>query len=123
MPLLPVLRGSRTLVRRLPRALRFIAHYAGELLRSGLRVAHDVAVPRSLARPGIVRMPLDACTDTEIALVANLISLTPGTLTVDVSEDERFLMVHVMFMDEGDEGRVIQSLKKTVEEPILNLVR
>jgi multicomponent Na+:H+ antiporter subunit E len=101
----------------------FVGHYLAELGRSGWRVALDVASPGSEARPGIVHVPLDARTDAEIALVANLISLTPGTLAVDVDPLCRTLEVHVMFIDEGKEDEVVQYLKDTVERPVLDLVR
>jgi len=108
---------------RLGRIIWFVGHYLAELGRSGWRVALDVASPRSEARPGIVHLPLEARTDAEIALVANLISLTPGTLTVDVDPMCRILEVHVMFIDEGKEDEMVQYLKDTVERPVLELVR
>jgi multicomponent Na+:H+ antiporter subunit E len=108
---------------RLGRVLRFSGHYLAELVRSGVRVARDVLSPGTRARPGIVRLPLDTRSDFEIALVANLISLTPGTLSVDVEEDRTALLVHVMFLEDGNEEEVIQNLRSTVEEPILALIR
>ncbi len=53
---------------------------------------------KHISRPGIIGVPLSAQTDLEIMLVANLISLTPGTLSIDMSEDKK-LYVHVMFLD------------------------
>lgn len=113
---------SSRLLRRAFRWLRFTGHYLIELVRSSVRVAADVLTPASRARPGIVRMPLEARTDLEIAVVANLISLTPGTLTIDVTPDRSALLVHVMFVD-GDEADVVRSLKKTVEGPVLEVMR
>jgi multicomponent Na+:H+ antiporter subunit E len=116
---------ARATLRALRRSLvwlRFSGHYLAELVRSSLRVAADVVTPASRARPGIVRVPLEAESDLEIALVANLISLTPGTLTIDVAPDRSCLLVHVMFVD-GDEEEVARSLKESVERPVLEMTR
>lgn len=69
-----------------------------ELILSALRVAVLVLRPdmhRHL-RPGIFAFPLTVTSDAEITLLANLITLTPGTLSVDVSADRRHLYVHAI---------------------------
>jgi multicomponent Na+:H+ antiporter subunit E len=53
--------------------------------------------------------------------VANLISLTPGTLSIDLSEDRSILYVHVMFLDDPDRFR--QSIKNGVERRVLEVMR
>nr|WP_253451995.1 Na+/H+ antiporter subunit E [Halomonas sp. Y3] len=50
-------------------------------------------------------MPLEARTELEITMVANLISLTPGTLSLDVSDDRKVLYIHAMFLDDEEELR------------------
>lgn len=70
----------------LPVAIRFRGYFLWQLLLSNLRVAYDVITPRLYMRPGILAVPLDAEIDLEITLLANLITLTPGTLSLDVSE-------------------------------------
>lgn len=73
-------------------------HY--ELVVSSLSVAWDVLTPRHRARPGIIAVPLKAKGEAEVLLVTNLISLTPGTLSLDVTEDCNTLYVHAMFADD-----------------------
>jgi multicomponent Na+:H+ antiporter subunit E len=106
---------------RLPRAVRFAGYFLWQLLLSNLRVAYDVITPRLYMRPGIVAIPLDAKTDQEITLLANLITLTPGTLSLDVSEDRRFLYVHAMFV--GDVESFRDSIKNGFERRLLELMR
>ena len=77
--------------------------------------------PGHISRPGIVGIPLRAQTEMEILLVANLISLTPGTLSIDLSEDRRILYVHVMFLDDPDRFR--QSITDGVERRVLEVMR
>jgi len=70
--------------------------FVRELLLSGWRVAKLVMSPRMGLKPGIFAYPLSVDRDFEITLLANMITLTPGTLSVDVSEDRRTLYVHAL---------------------------
>lgn len=99
----------------------FIAFFLAELFLSGARVALDVLTPRDRARPGIVAVPLRARTDAEITLLSNLVSLTPGSLALDVSADRRTLFVHVMFLDDV-EAEVV-SIQEGFERRVLELLR
>lgn len=69
-----------------------------ELGVSAVRVAIIVLSPnlKSALRPAIIAFPLSVQSDAEITLLANLITLTPGTLSVDVSDDRSLLYVHVL---------------------------
>ncbi len=83
-----------------------IARLAGlfliELFLSAFRVAADTISPRMSFRPAIIAVPLDVDSEVEIMLLANLISLTPGSLSVDVSTDRSTLYVHVMDVDDPE---------------------
>ena len=103
------------------RFVEFVAFFAGQLLLSSLRVAADIVTPRHRARPGIVAVPLDARTDGEITLLANLVSLTPGSLSLDVSDDRRTLYVHVMFLEDVETCR--RAIKQGFERRVLELLR
>lgn len=72
-----------------------------ELGVSAVRVAIVVLTPdlKSALRPAIIAFPLSVKSDAEITLLANLITLTPGTLSVDVSEDRDLLYVHTLTLD------------------------
>ena len=74
-----------------------------EVLLSAVRVSAIVLKPNLKGlRPGIVAFPLSVKTDAEITLLANLITLTPGTLSVDVSDDRSMLYVHVLDLRDRD---------------------
>jgi multicomponent Na+:H+ antiporter subunit E len=87
---------------RFHRSIHLALFFLWELWVSCVRVAWDVITPRLYARPGVIAVPLDATTDLEITMTANLISLTPGTLSLDVSEDRKTLYVHAMYISEVD---------------------
>lgn len=103
------------------RALALAGYFLLDLARSSVKVAWDVLTPRHLSRPGIVGVPLDARSDGEILMTANLISLTPGTLSLDVSADRRTLWVHAMFIDDPDALR--RDLKDGMERRVLEAMR
>lgn len=106
---------------RLPRVLRLTGYFLVQMVRSNLRVLWDVITPRHTSRPGILGIPLEARTDLEITLLANLVSLTPGTLSLDVSEDRQTLFVHVMFMDDVETVR--SDIKNGIERRLLEVLR
>ena len=113
--------GRSRYFQRVPKTIRLAGFFLVELLLSTLRVFWDVVTPGHISRPGIVGVPLNAESDMEILLVANLISLTPGTLSIDLSEDRRILYVHVMFLDDPDRFR--QGIKDGVERRGLEVMR
>jgi multicomponent Na+:H+ antiporter subunit E len=107
-------------VRRVPKIILFAGYFLRELFKSNLRVAWDVVTPTHYMKPAVIAVPLDAKTDGEIALVANLISLTPGTLTLDVSSDRRVLYIHVMYLDDLEQ---VRADIKRFEARVLDLLR
>lgn len=101
--------------------VRFAGFYAFEVVRANLRVALDVITPALRARPAVVAVPLDVRTDTEIALLANLITMTPGSLSVDVADDRSVIYVHAMFVD--DPAALVHEIKDEYERRVLELLR
>lgn len=87
-----------------------------ELILSGWRVARLVTSPRMDLRPGIFAYPLKLSSDFEITLLANLITLTPGTLSVDVSDDRKTLFVHAI--DCSDVDKTMRDIRDGFERKI-----
>lgn len=79
--------------------------------------------PASYVCPGVIAIPLDARTDAEITLLANLITLTPGSVSLDVSDDRRVLYVHAMYIDGGDVEAYRRAVKEGLERRVLELLR
>ena len=95
--------GSLGYLRRTTRVLSLLWLFLYELLLSGFRVARIVLTPgRMPLNPGIVGYPLRVTRDFEITMLANLITLTPGTLSVDVSDDRRTLYIHALDVPDPD---------------------
>lgn len=92
--------ASPTYFLRVRRVLGGLLYFLWELLIANLRVAYHVLAPLNRMHPGIVAVPIELATDVEIALLANVITLTPGTLSIDVSTDRRTLYVHALNVDD-----------------------
>lgn len=114
---LPILHGY---AQRVPRFFLFLVFFAKELLKANMKVAFDVLTPPWHMQPGVIALSLEAKTDLEITMVANFISLTPGTLSLDVSNDRRVLFIHAMFLQNEEE--LLADLKET-ERRILEIMR
>jgi multicomponent Na+:H+ antiporter subunit E len=114
-------RGHDGYFGKLPRVLGFIGYYLWELVKSNAIIAYDVLTPTHHMRPGVVAVPLEAMTDLEITVLANLITMTPGTLSLDVSPDRGTLFVHAMYIDDPDTLR--REIKENFESRVLALLR
>jgi|SRR5690606_18492081 len=104
-----------------PKVIAFVFFFIYELIKANLQVAYEVMTPHYNMSPGIVKVPLDAETDIEITFLANLISLTPGTLSIDVSDNKKVLYVHSMYIK--DRESFIASIKNGFEKRILEILR
>lgn len=112
-----------TLVRlplRLAKAVPFTFFFLWELAIANAVVAWEVVTPRHYMRPGIVECPIVSSRPMEISLLANLISLTPGTLTLEVADDRSALYVHAMHLVSPDHLR--QRVRR-LEERLLWVLR
>lgn len=115
--------GLESYARKVRQAIDLFFFFVWELIQSNLRLAHDVVTPKHYMRPAIVAVPLDARSDLEITLLANMVSLTPGTLSLDVSADRRVLFLHAMYVDNNDIEAVRRGIKEGFERRILELLR
>jgi multicomponent Na+:H+ antiporter subunit E len=94
-----------TMVSRTAHAVGLAGFFIWELMLANVRVALDVLRPRTAIRPAVVAIPLDVTSDGEILLLSMLINITPGSVTIDLSDDRRTLYVHVMHMTSAEASR------------------
>lgn len=92
-----------------------------ELTLSAIRVGLLVLRPRLDLKPAFVAFPLTATSDVEITLLANLITLTPGTLSVDVSADRKLLLIHAIDVQERD--GLIREIREGLETKVMEACR
>lgn len=116
----PLVGGSDVYFRKVWAWPKLIVLFHYELIVSSIQVVWDVITPSHRARPAIIDVPLSVTSDAGILLVTNLISLTPGTLSLDISDDRRTLKVHAMFGDDPDAIR--RDIKTGMEKWVIDAV-
>ncbi len=92
-----------------------------ELFKSSIIVAWDVITPKKYHTPIIIDIDLDCQLDIEVTLLANLISLTPGTLSIDITKNKHQLKLHVMFGQQPEEVR--KFIKQQLEPKVMKVFR
>jgi multisubunit Na+/H+ antiporter MnhE subunit len=107
---------ERVSVRRAGTMLRLLAEFLRELVVANLQVAWIIVQPTMPIRPAFIVLPLDLRDDLQITALANLITLTPGTLTVDVAPDRSALYVHCLAAPDPDAVRA--QIKQQFERPL-----
>ncbi|WP_084519398.1 Na+/H+ antiporter subunit E [Christiangramia echinicola] len=103
-----------------PKVIILLLFFLYELIKANLEVAYEVITPKLNMTPGIVMVPLDVKSDIGITVLANMISLTPGTLSLDVSNDKKVLFVHAMYIK--DKEKFIRGIKDGFERRILEVL-
>lgn len=106
---------------KIPKVISFFFFFIKELIVANLIIAYDILTPKDHMQPGIVAIPLDAKTDLEITLLANFITLTPGTLSLDISKDKKTLYVHGIYIKNPEQFKA--SIKNGFEKRLLELLR
>ena len=84
------------------RLIGFAGYFLRILVKANLEVAWEVVTPRHTMQPRILRYPVAGLSDVERVSLANAISLTPGTLVIDVSPDNEWLYIHAMYAKDQD---------------------
>ena len=113
--------GDKKYFLRVPKIIWFVLDFIYEMFKANFQVAFDLITPKFFMKPGIVKYPLDARNDFEITMLSNVISLTPGTLILDVSADKKVLYIHVMYLNDKD--KFITRTKKNIEHKLLEIIR
>ncbi|MUO79402.1 Na+/H+ antiporter subunit E [Agrobacterium vitis] len=110
--------GGVSYLNRTWRILSLLLLFLSELAKSAWKVTIMVLSPGLDIKPGIFAFPLSVERDFEITLLANLITLTPGTLSVDVSEDRKILYVHALDCSDPDAARrdIAEGFERKIRE-------
>jgi len=108
-------------LQRVSKFIKLILLFVRELILSNIDILKVVYSPKLDIEPGIFTLPTELRSNFEITLLANLISLTPGTLSIAVSEDHTKIYVHAM--DIPDVEQSINEIKETFEKTIMEVTR
>lgn len=111
--------NSRFYLWRVYAVVKLTLIFLKELVLSNIAVLKVVLKPKLDMRPGIFAYETVLTQDWEITVLSSLITLTPGTLVIDVSDDNKTLYIHAMDIDDVDEA--IKSIKDSFEKAILEV--
>ncbi|WP_283194994.1 Na+/H+ antiporter subunit E [Rhizobium sp. AN80A] len=113
--------GSKAYLWRVMAITSLALMFLKDLALSAIKVATTVLSPKMNLKPGIFAFPLTVDRDFEITLLANMITLTPGTLSVDVSDDRKTLYVHAL--DCADPEAISRDIANGFERKIMEAFR
>ena len=97
----PFLSNHNFYLIRILRIIKLMVIFLIELVKACFHVLYHIFQIELKIKPGIIRMEIDLDTPGEITLLANLITLTPGTLTVEVAKDNSALYIHTLVIDDA----------------------
>lgn len=107
---------DRPRLRKPLKLLRYIAVLLWDIILANLTVARLILGPTARLRPAFIRLPLELRNEFAIVMLANTISLTPGTVSSDLSPDRRTLLIHAL--DVEDPAQAIARIKQRYEKPL-----
>lgn len=87
------------LIRKMYRLVLFVLFYMQKFIKANLSVAYDVLTPKHLMKPGIIEVPLEVKSDLEILILNNLVTMTPGTICIDIDDEKSTMYVHAMYIE------------------------
>ncbi|MFA5590364.1 MAG: Na+/H+ antiporter subunit E [Lysobacteraceae bacterium] len=95
---------------------KLIAVMLYDIVRSNINVARLVLGREADIHPGWVWVPLDLTNIHGITALASLITLTPGTVSAELSDDRRYILIHALHLDDPD--ALIEEIKTRYEAPL-----
>ncbi|WP_148863621.1 Na+/H+ antiporter subunit E [Marinobacter fonticola] len=103
------------------RFLLYVARVIWDIIVASFNVAFIVLNPRRRPKPAFVSFPLELEHPLAISTLAGTISLTPGTVSADISDDQTLLLIHAL--DVGDETELIETIKRNYERPLREIFK
>jgi multicomponent K+:H+ antiporter subunit E len=100
-------------------AVRLLARVLVDIVVANLEVARRILGPESALSPRFVWVPLDIGQPWGIAALAGIITLTPGTVSAQLTADRRFLLVHAL--NETDPEALVATIKARYERPLMEI--
>ncbi len=104
--------------KQIPLVLGLLGYFLLDLLRANLRMAGIILSRRMKLRPAVIAVPLILTSEPAIILFSNLMTLTPGTLSLDISTDRRMLYLHTVYLDDPEtfKQELIEGYQRRLKE-------
>lgn len=101
--------------------VKYAARLALDILTANLQVAVWIVRPNRQLRPAFIRYELELSSPLAISLLANTISLSPGTVACDLSSDRRYLLIHSLHTEDADS--LVRQIHQRYEQPLLEVLK
>lgn len=95
-------------------AAKLLLYFLWELLVASSQVIWEIITPEDHTRPAVVSVQTRSTVPGHITAVANMVSLTPGTLSLEIDRDTRTIYIHVLHLDSVEETRAAVSRLETL---------
>jgi multisubunit Na+/H+ antiporter MnhE subunit len=107
-------------IRKIYYFILFLGFYLVKLISANLFIAYDILTPRMRTNPGMIEIKMRLSSNFGILLFSNLVSMTPGTLSMNLDREKGTLLVHVLYMDrkentEKELGRIMTMIRQLTE--------
>ena len=102
-------------------AIKYVGRLALDILTANLQVAIWIIRPNRRLQPAFVRYELELRSPLAISVIANTISMTPGTVSCDLSSDQRFLLIHCLHVEDTDS--LVRQIQERYEQPLLEVIK
>jgi multicomponent K+:H+ antiporter subunit E len=99
--------------------VRFLLLVLLDIVTANIEVARRILGPQAQLRPGFVVVPLQLRDEVGLIMLTSIISLTPGTVSADISDDRRNLLLHCL--DVSDPEALVTEIKSRYEAPLLEV--
>ena len=96
--------------------IRFMARVVLDIITANIEVARLILGPMQTITPAFINYPLQLREEFAITVLANTISLTPGTVSADLNEDHSVLLIHALNVD--DEQQLLKTICSRYEQPL-----
>lgn len=106
------------IIKKTYQIIAFILYYLSKLVQSNIYIAYDILTPEMKTKPGLIWIPIKTKSNLGILLFSNLLSMTPGSLSIDISDDKKELLVH--FLYNNDKNKIINDIEK-IQSRIIEL--
>jgi multisubunit Na+/H+ antiporter MnhE subunit len=90
------------LLKKIYFTLEFIVFYLVKLVEANFYIAWDILTPKMHTNPAFMEIPVTLKSDLRLLLFSNLLSMTPGTMSMDISPDKKTVLVHVLYYSTDD---------------------
>lgn len=107
------------LIKKIFFSVYYVVVFLRECLKANFDVAYRVLHPRLPIRPGTIKFKTGLRSDIGLTFLANSVTLTPGTTTVDIDKERGYLYIHLLYIKEGHED---STLKLRVVEKFENIL-